>query len=82
MEASGLDLLISFKDLLATGVTAAYSSEIQVYLCKNLVPLLLNFGMVDRTFHKRGTNYETERFILSALGNKYLSLYEIDKAKN
>lgn len=79
-EKNALQLFITFRSLLATGVTDVLSNNVQVFITRKLVPILLSFGLVDRTKSKRG-NIEAEKFYISALGNKFLSQYEILKSK-
>ncbi len=80
IEMNTLQAFIIFKSSLATGVTNVLSSEFQVFATNKLVPILLNFGLVERMKIKKG-NIETEKFYTSALGNKFLSQFEILKNK-
>ncbi|CAL2083028.1 conserved hypothetical protein [Tenacibaculum dicentrarchi] len=75
-----LKLFVSFQGSLTNGVTEFMSNHNQRYITRNLVPILLNFGLVQREKIKTTrTNYD--KFFISPLGNKFLSKYQIKKLK-
>lgn len=80
IEMNALQIFITFKGLLATGVTHILSNDTQIFITRKLVPILLNFGLLDRMKVKKGS-IEAEKFYISALGNKFLSQYEVLKNK-
>ncbi|MBF4465951.1 DUF4062 domain-containing protein [Flavobacterium sp. LC2016-12] len=81
VELEMINLFYKYRGLLTTGVTNFLSNPTQIYICNTLVPTLLNFNLVERISHKKNTTYETNKFFISALGNKFLSLFELEKVK-
>lgn len=90
MHASGedkvytaLDLFITTQGLLTSGITPFMSNDTQRFIVKNLVPTLMNFELVEKEKVKSTTmKSEYLKFHISPLGNKFLSLYEVNKLKN
>ena len=77
-----LELFVAYLSSLTSGVTSFMSNENQRYITRNLVPTLLNFGLVQREKVKSTTSRtEYDKFFISPLGNKFLSRYQIKKLK-
>lgn len=78
-----MELFVSYRATLNNGVTNRYSNETQIFLTNNLVPLLMNFGLMERSKIKVGFDLkvEADKFNISALGNKFLSIYELEEIK-
>ncbi|MDQ1771777.1 DUF4062 domain-containing protein [Labilibaculum sp. A4] len=82
LDVVALKLLLNYTGLLTTGVSSTLSNDIQRFLTSRLVPLLLNFGLVERQKMKNtGMKIEYDKFIISSLGNKFLSIYKIESVK-
>ncbi|RKS93765.1 uncharacterized protein DUF4062 [Flavobacterium limicola] len=80
-ETNALLAMVGFSASFTTGVTATMSTDIQRFITNKLVPTLLNFGLVERQkVRNTGMKMEYDKFVLSALGNKFLSLYQLEKA--
>lgn len=78
LEISLLRLFILEQSNLTIGVSSStLSSEWSRYLTKHLVPILLNFSLIQREKTKIKPGVEYIKFIISDLGNKFLSLYHI-----
>ncbi|WP_339883998.1 DUF4062 domain-containing protein [Polaribacter vadi] len=77
-----LELFLAYQSSLTNGVTSYMASESYRYVTRNIVPTLLNFGLVQREKAKSPTSRtEYDKFFISALGNKFLSRYQIKKLK-
>lgn len=82
IETNILRLLLAYTGVLTTGVTATYSNEISKFLVNKVIPVLLNFGLVERQKIKNTSmKIEYDKFIISPLGHKFLSIYELEKNK-
>jgi len=83
IEKNAMELFVSYRATLNNGVTNRYSNETQIFLTNNLVPLLMNFGLMERSKIKVGFDLkvEADKFNISALGNKFLSIYELEEIK-
>jgi len=66
--------------LLTAGVTATLSNNTQRFITHRLVPILLNFGLVERQKVK-SNSMEYDKFVISALGNKFWSIYQLENTK-
>jgi hypothetical protein len=82
VETSALKLLLAYTGLLTSGVTTTLSTDVQRFLTNKLIPILLNFGLAERQKIKNANmKIEYDKFVISALGNKFLSIYELEKTK-
>lgn len=78
-ESNALKLLIANMGILTGGITMVFINEKNRFLIDELVPLLLIFGMVERqNIVNSGMKTNYDRFVLSPLGNKFLSIYQIE----
>lgn len=82
MDVVALKLFLGYTGLITTGVSSMLTSDMSRFLLNKLIPLLLNFGLVERQKVKNvGMKIEYDKFIISALGNKFLSIYKIENTK-
>jgi hypothetical protein len=79
LKTNILIAMVAYSASLTTGVTATMSNDVQRFITNNIVPILLNFGLVERQkVRNTGMKMEYDKFVLSALGNKFLSLYQLE----
>lgn len=78
IDTNALALFVNYKGLLTTGIFSTPIGAIDRLLVQRLVPTLINFGLVDRVTLKRGSIGEAEKFYVSTLGNRFLSLMQIE----
>jgi hypothetical protein len=76
-DVTALELFTSSSGILTKGVTNYRSSINELFLINTLVPMLLNFGLMGR--HTISTSYD--KYIISTLGNKFLSIFQLRNAK-
>jgi hypothetical protein len=82
LKTNILFAMVAYSASLTTGVTATMSNDSQRFITNKIVPVLLNFGLVERQkVRNTGMKMEYDKFVLSALGNKFLSLYQLENAE-
>lgn len=82
IQSNVLSSFLKNTGALTSGVTSTYANESQRFLMKNVVPTLLNFGLLERKHTKNASlKIEYDRFVLSVLGNKFLSIYKLKNSK-
>ena len=74
---SALVLFIESTGLLTKGIVDLNRDDVNEFYLQMLIPILMNFGLIDRKQTKVGYN----SYIISPLGNKFLSKYEVIKNK-
>lgn len=82
IETNVLSSFLKNTGILTSGITSTYANESQRFLMKSVVPTLLNFGLLERKHTKNASlKIEYDRFVLSVLGNKFLSFYKLKNLK-
>jgi hypothetical protein len=81
--SNALEVMIGYTALLTTGVTSTMSNDVQKFLTNKLIPILQIFSLVERQKVKNtGLKMEYDKFVISALGNKFLSIFHLEKTKS
>lgn len=79
---NALKLFLSNRSTLTSGVSTFLSNDTQRFIANKLIPTLLNFGLVERQKVKNtGMKVEYDKFIISALGNKFLSILQLKNSE-
>lgn len=80
VEISLLKLFILSQSNLTKGVSSSSlgNNDWGRFLATNLVPILLNFSLVQREKAKLSGGGDHYRFVISEIGNKFLSLYHLN----
>lgn len=81
IETNALILFTSNVQYFTTGLSIFHTDDIVQFLISNVVPILLNFELIDRKSFKNSSGGYYEKFIISSLGNKFLSILEMRKIK-
>lgn len=79
LETSSFHLLINFRSQLTTGVSITMMGDIYKFIIQKVVPILLNFNLVER-INIKSKDFQYDKFIISSLGNKFLSIAELKRA--
>ncbi len=80
INSNAFELFQANAGLLTAGVSITLSNNTQKFITHNLVPILLNFSLVERQKVK-SSSMEYDKFVISALGNKFWSIYQIENTK-
>ena len=80
VEISLLKLFIVTQSNLTKGVSSSSlgNNDWGQFLVTNLVPILLNFSLVQREKAKLSGGADHYKFVISEIGNKFLSLYHLN----
>jgi hypothetical protein len=81
-SSTALKLFYESTGLLTTGVSKAYANDINIFYINSLIPIMLNFNLVERVHVRSTSSSGYEKFIISDLGHKFLSVLRIKNSGN